>query len=93
MVIKVLLTLDIDEDEYRMPADGNIETEINEAMHEFIYDIDGLEINTIRLVSEYLNEQHLFPNRLPPHGMLVGLRKKIEERHGLKLYVDTWITL
>jgi len=52
MVIKVLLTLDIDEDEYRMPADGNIETEINEAIHEFIYDIDGMEIKTIRLVSE-----------------------------------------
>ena len=52
MVLKVLLTLDIDEGEYRMPADGNIETEINEAMYEFIYDIDGLEIKTIRLVSE-----------------------------------------
>ena len=46
------MTLDIDEQEYRMPADGNIETEINEAIHEFIYDIDGMEIKTIRLVSE-----------------------------------------
>ena len=52
MVIKVLLTLNIDEEEYRMPADGKIEEEIHEAIHEFVYDIDGMEIKTIRLISE-----------------------------------------
>ena len=52
MVIKLLVTLDIDEEEYRMPADGKIEEEIHEAIHEFVYDIDGLEIKTIRLISE-----------------------------------------
>jgi len=52
MEIKLLMTLDIDEQEYRMPADGKIEEEIHEAIHEFIYDIDGMEIKTIRLISE-----------------------------------------
>ena len=52
MEIKILMTLDIDEQEYRMPADGKIEEEIHEAIHEFVYDIDGLEIKTIRLISE-----------------------------------------
>tara|TARA_R110002096_G_scaffold53997_1_gene139781 strand:- start:13 stop:171 length:159 start_codon:yes stop_codon:yes gene_type:complete len=52
MEIKLLMTLDVDEQEYRMPADGKIEEEIHEAIHEFIYDIDGLEIKTIRLISE-----------------------------------------
>ena len=46
------MTLDIDEQEYRMPADGKIEEEIHEAIHEFIYDIDGMENKTIRLISE-----------------------------------------
>jgi len=52
MEIKLLMTLDIDEQEYRMPADGKIEEEIHEAIHEFVYDIDGMEIKTIRLISE-----------------------------------------
>ena len=52
MEIKLLMTLGIDEQEYRMPADGKIEEEIHEAIHEFVYDIDGLEIKTIRLISE-----------------------------------------
>ena len=52
MEIKLFITLDVDEQEYRMPADGKIEEEIHEAIHEFIYDIDGMEIKTIRLISE-----------------------------------------
>jgi hypothetical protein len=52
MEIKLLMTLDVDEQEYRMPADGKIEEEIHEAIHEFVYDIDGMEIKTIRLISE-----------------------------------------
>jgi hypothetical protein len=52
MIAKILLTLDIDEEEYRMPSDGKIEEEIQEAMHEFIYDIDGMEIKTIRITTE-----------------------------------------
>jgi len=52
MEIKLFITLDVDEQEYRMPADGKIEEEIHEAIHEFVYDIDGMEIKTIRLISE-----------------------------------------
>tara|TARA_R100001463_G_scaffold49879_2_gene99898 strand:- start:470 stop:628 length:159 start_codon:yes stop_codon:yes gene_type:complete len=52
MVIKLLITLDIDEEEYRMPADGKIEEEIHEAIHEFVYDIDGMDIKHIRIISE-----------------------------------------
>ena len=39
MVIKILLTLDIDEEEYRMPADGKIEEEIdkNWTLHEKLF--------------------------------------------------------
>ena len=52
MEIKLLMTLDVDEQEYRMPADGKIEEEIHEAIHEFVYDIDGMDIKNIRVISE-----------------------------------------
>ena len=52
MLVKVFLTLEVDEEEYPMPADGFVDNEINEALHEFIYDIDGIEIKHIKIVSE-----------------------------------------
>ena len=52
MLAKILLTLDIDEEEYRMPTDGRIEEELQEAIHEFVYDIDGMDIKAIRITTE-----------------------------------------
>jgi len=52
MIAKILLTLDIDEEEYRMPSDGRIEEELQEAVHEFVYDIDGMEIKAMRVTTE-----------------------------------------
>lgn len=52
MLVKVFLTLDIDEEEYQMPVDGFIDEELHEALHEFVYDIDGMEIKHIKIVSE-----------------------------------------
>jgi|TARA_R110000822_G_scaffold164636_5_gene305234 hypothetical protein len=52
MIAKILLTLDIDEEEYRMPSDGRIEEELQEAVHEFVYDIDGMEIKSMRVTTE-----------------------------------------
>jgi|TARA_B100000424_G_scaffold251971_1_gene227886 hypothetical protein len=52
MVVKIYLTLDIDKDEYPVPADGDPSQEIQEALDEFIYDIDGLKIKNIRITLE-----------------------------------------
>ena len=52
MVVKVYLTLDLDKDEYPVPADGDPSEEIQEALEEFIYDIDGLKIKNIRITLE-----------------------------------------
>ena len=52
MVVKVFLTLDIDKDEYPIPADGDPSEEIQEALEEFIYDIDGLKVKNIRVTLE-----------------------------------------
>jgi hypothetical protein len=52
MQIKVFLTLNIDEDEYPVPVDGQIKEEVNETLQEFIYDIDGMMIQTIKILTE-----------------------------------------
>jgi hypothetical protein len=48
----VFLTLNIDEDEYPVPVDGQIKEEVNETLQEFIYDIDGMMIQTIKILTE-----------------------------------------
>ena len=52
MVVKLYLTLDLDKDEYPVPADGDPSEEIQQALEEFIYDIDGLKIKNIRITLE-----------------------------------------
>ena len=51
-VVKVQLTLDLDKDEYPVPADGDPSEELQEALEEFIYDIDGLKVKNIRITLE-----------------------------------------
>ncbi len=52
MQLKVFLTLNIDEDEYPVPVDGSMREEINETLQEFIYDIDGITVKTINILTE-----------------------------------------
>jgi hypothetical protein len=52
MQIKVFLTLQVNEDEYPVPVDGQIKEEVNETLQEFIYDIDGMMIKTINILTE-----------------------------------------
>lgn len=51
MIIKVFLTLEIDEEDYPVPVDGNIDEEINETLEEVVYDIDGMSIKTIKILT------------------------------------------
>ena len=52
MRVKVYLTLDIDEDEYPIPVDGEISQEIEEAFDAYVYDVDGMEKKTIKVLME-----------------------------------------
>tara|TARA_R100000935_G_scaffold3628_2_gene9161 strand:- start:192 stop:350 length:159 start_codon:yes stop_codon:yes gene_type:complete len=52
MLVKVFLTLNIDEKEYPMPADNFINDEIRDVLQEFIYDVDGMTIQSIKTISE-----------------------------------------
>tara|TARA_R100000908_G_C3637089_1_gene75154 strand:- start:363 stop:524 length:162 start_codon:yes stop_codon:yes gene_type:complete len=51
MQIKVFLTLEIDEDEYPVPVDGMLVEEISETLQEFVYDIDGMKIKTLKVLT------------------------------------------
>ena len=52
MIVKIFLTLNIDEDEYPIPVDGLVENEVEDALQEFIYDVDGAEIKSIKIIME-----------------------------------------
>ncbi len=52
MIVKVFLTLELDEEEYPIPVDGFVDEEIKDALQEFIYDVDGMKIKTIKIITE-----------------------------------------
>ena len=52
MIVKVFLTLKIDEDDYPIPVDGFLDEEINETLQEFVYDIDGMSIKHIKILTQ-----------------------------------------
>jgi len=50
--VKVFITLDIDEDEYPIPADGQVGEEIEDGIHEYFYYVEGADIRTIKTITE-----------------------------------------
>ena len=52
MRVKMLITLDVDEEDYPIPADGRVGEEIQDGIQEYFYDIEGATIRHIRTVTE-----------------------------------------
>ena len=52
MRVKMFITIDIDEDEYPVPADGQVGEELEEGIQEYFYDIEGADIRNIRTITE-----------------------------------------
>jgi len=52
MRVKMFITIDIDEEEYPVPADGQVGEELEESIQEYFYDIDGASIRNIRTITE-----------------------------------------
>ena len=50
--VKIFLVLDIDEEEYPVPADGMVDEEIEQSLEQHIYDIDGIKIQSIKTITE-----------------------------------------
>jgi hypothetical protein len=52
MRVKVFITIDIDTDEYPVPADGRVGDELEDGIQEYFYDIEGATIRTIKTITE-----------------------------------------
>lgn len=50
--VKVYMTLIVDPDDYPMPADGNVDIEIGEGIEEYFYDIEGVDVKSIKTIQE-----------------------------------------
>jgi|TARA_E500000318_G_scaffold54567_1_gene50830 hypothetical protein len=50
--VKMFITLDIDEEEYPVPADGQVGEEIEDGIREYFYDVNGADIRTMRTITE-----------------------------------------
>jgi hypothetical protein len=50
--VKMFITLDIDEEEYPVPADGQVGEEIEDGIREYFYDVEGADIRTMRTITE-----------------------------------------
>ena len=48
----MFITIDIDEEEYPVPADGQVGEELEDGIQEYFYDIDGADIRNIRTITE-----------------------------------------
>ena len=52
MRVKMFITIDIDEEEYPVPADGQVGEELEDGIQEYFYDIDDADIRNIRTITE-----------------------------------------
>ena len=48
MKVKVFITIDIDPEEYPIPADEDVGMEIEDGIREYFYDVDGAEHTTYK---------------------------------------------
>tara|TARA_A200000113_G_scaffold3671_2_gene3971 strand:- start:6579 stop:6725 length:147 start_codon:yes stop_codon:yes gene_type:complete len=46
------ITIDVDDEEYPVPADGQVGEELEEGIQEYFYDVDGATIKNIRTITE-----------------------------------------
>jgi len=54
--VKMQITFHIDEEDYPVPADGNVGEELENSICEFLYDIEGVKAKSIRTIQENKNE-------------------------------------
>ena len=48
--VKIYITLDIDDEEYAIPADGDVGSEIEDSIKDHLYDVSGVKIKNIRTI-------------------------------------------
>jgi uncharacterized protein YggU (UPF0235/DUF167 family) len=53
--VKMMITLEIDTEEYAVPADGKVNDEIEEFVREAFYDLEDADIKNFRITSEEIH--------------------------------------
>tara|TARA_A100001391_G_scaffold179885_1_gene145055 strand:- start:495 stop:671 length:177 start_codon:yes stop_codon:yes gene_type:complete len=54
--VKMMITLDVDTEEYTVPADGKVNDEIEDFVREAFYDLEGAEVRNFRITSEEIHK-------------------------------------
>ena len=54
MKVKIMMTLHIDAEEYPIPADGRVDDEMEEYIHETFHEIEGVKVKNIKVVTGLL---------------------------------------
>ena len=52
MRVKMFISVEIDEEEYPIPADGRVDEELEDAFLDLMHDIEGITVKSIRAVME-----------------------------------------
>ena len=52
MRVRNYITVDIDPEEYPVPADEDVGTELEDGIREYFYDIEGAEIRNMKTLTE-----------------------------------------
>ncbi len=50
--VKMMLTLDVDEEEYPVPSDGDVREDFEEYVKELFYDVDGVSVKQVKVLME-----------------------------------------
>ena len=50
--VKLFITIDVDEEDYPIPADGKVGEEIEDGIREYFYDVEGADNKSIRTITE-----------------------------------------
>lgn len=50
--VKIYLTIDVDPEEYPVPADENVAQDLQDCIEEYFYDIEGANIRNIKTIME-----------------------------------------
>ncbi len=48
----MMLTLDVDEEEYPVPSDGDVREDFEEYVKELFYDVDGVSVKQVKVLME-----------------------------------------
>ena len=50
--VKVYMTIHVDPEEYPVPADNDVAIELEDAIEEYFYDVEGVTIKSIKTIQE-----------------------------------------